>query len=127
MAIPIHAYFAKSSPGQGRFGTGDRRDGVMKKVLVGAVFGSLASYAAQAGPIDRACVATNRAANPLICACIQRVANVTLTGADQRLAAQLVRDPSKVQEVRQSGQPKHRAFWERYTAFGDAAVRACSD
>ncbi len=79
-----------------------------------------------AGPIDTACIKANRSANPQLCACIQRVANMTLTGSDQRLAARFFRDPGKAQEVRQSGRTSHREFWTRYTTFGEAAEQVCS-
>ncbi|XBC65593.1 hypothetical protein V5734_15780 [Defluviimonas sp. SAOS-178_SWC] len=82
--------------------------------------------AGAAGPIDSACIQSNRAANPLLCDCIQRVANMTLSGADQRLAAKFFRDPGKAQEVRQSGRSSHQAFWTRYTTFGEAAEQVCS-
>jgi hypothetical protein len=81
---------------------------------------------AKAGPIDRACQQTNRVANPLLCECIQRVANMTLTGPDQRLAAKFFQDPAKAQEVRTSGSDAHQAFWQRYTAFGATAEQICT-
>lgn len=85
-----------------------------------------APVAGKAGPIEPACIQSNRAANPMLCACIQRVANMTLSGADQRLAAKFFRDPGKAQEVRQSGSSRNREFWNRYTTFGQAAEQVCA-
>ena len=97
----------------------------MKPALLAAVT-ILAPAFAMAGPIDRACQQANRVANPLLCECIQRVANMTLTGSDQRLAAKFFQDPAKAQEVRSSGLPGHQRFWQRYTAFGDTAEQVCT-
>lgn len=79
------------------------------------------------GPIDQACIRTSKVANPVLCACIQRVANITLTGSDQRLAAKFFADPGKAQEVRQSGRSTHQAFWGRYVNFGETAEAVCSN
>ncbi len=82
--------------------------------------------AGTAGPINSACIQSNRAANLLLCDCIQRVANLTLSGADQRLAASFFRDPAKAQEVRLSGSTRHREFWTRYASFVTTAEQVCS-
>lgn len=98
----------------------------MRRTVLAAVIGVFAPIASTAGPIDSACIQSSRAANPMLCACIQRVANLTLSGADQRLAAKFFRDPGKAQEVRQSASTHHRDFWARYTSFGQAAEQACA-
>ncbi|MGB3317110.1 MAG: hypothetical protein WBB85_22210 [Albidovulum sp.] len=97
----------------------------MKPVLLAAFVISTPAIAS-AGPIDRACQQSNRVANPLLCECIQMVANMTLTGSDQRLAAKFFGDPAKAQEVRTSGSDAHQAFWQRYVAFGDTAEQICT-
>lgn len=98
----------------------------MKRAVLAAAIGVLAPIASIAGPIDSACLQSNRAANPMLCACIQRVANLTLSGADQRLAATFFHDPAKAQQVRQSASTRHREFWTRYTSFGEAAEQVCA-
>lgn len=82
--------------------------------------------AAQAGPISSACNASSRsAATPSLCACIQRVADQTLRGADQRRVATFFRDPDKAQIVRMSQKGADDAFWERYVTFGQRAEASC--
>ena len=74
------------------------------------------------GEIGQACMAGGRdAANPRTCACIQGVANQTLSGSDQRRAARFFSDPDEAQEVRASG----NSFWDRYEAFAAQAEAIC--
>ncbi|MCH2163794.1 MAG: hypothetical protein MK098_03950 [Marinovum sp.] len=82
---------------------------------------------AEAGPISRACNASDRkAANPRLCRCIQRAANATLTRSDQRIASKFFRDPHRAQEIRQSDRRSHEVFWNRYKRFGARAQSMCS-
>ncbi|MCM2561498.1 hypothetical protein M8756_05685 [Lutimaribacter sp. EGI FJ00015] len=82
--------------------------------------------AAQAGPIDRACNASPRKQKSIsLCACIQRVADASLTRREQRQAARFFSDPHRAQETRQSDRPGDELFWKRYRAFGDLAERTC--
>jgi hypothetical protein len=82
--------------------------------------------AAHAGPVSGACNASSRsAATPSLCACIQRVADQTLRGTDQRRVATFFRDPDKAQVVRMSQRDADDAFWERYVAFGQRAEASC--
>jgi hypothetical protein len=74
------------------------------------------------GEIGRACMAGGReAANTQLCACVQGVANQSLTAAEQRRAARFFTDPDEAQEARESGS----AFWERYRAFASQAEAIC--
>lgn len=66
------------------------------------------------------------AANRALCGCIQDVANLTLTGADQKLASTFFKDPDKAQEIRQSNRRSHERFWERYKEFGETAQTFCN-
>ena len=95
----------------------------MKKThLAGALSAlvlSLATSAAMAGPIERAC---NRA----VCGCIQQVADMTLRGSDQRRAAKLMKDPDLAHEVWVSKRGADDAFWDRYKAFGQQAEAYCA-
>lgn len=103
----------------------------MNKFLLGAGFAALSlvvmSSAASAGPIERACMSSKRdAANRSLCSCIQQVADITLGGSDQRLAASFFSDPDRAQKVRMSKTRKDDEFWNRYTTFGQQAAMACA-
>ena len=103
----------------------------MSKVLIGAGFAALSlvfmAGAASAGPIENACLQSNRnAANPTLCSCIQQVADVTLGGSDQRLAATFFRDPERAQKIHMSQNARDDAFWSRYVSFGQQAQMACA-
>lgn len=93
-------------------------------VLAGCGGGS--QRADPTGPIARACNGSDRqAANRQSCACIQVVANQRLSSADQRRGARFFGDPERAQDVRLSDTPANDAFWERWTAFGEAAEAQC--
>ncbi|TCS67475.1 hypothetical protein [Primorskyibacter sedentarius] len=78
------------------------------------------------GPISRACLASERkASSPRLCGCIQTVANRTLDGGDQRLAAKFFGDPHHAQEIRQSDRSSHEVFWKKYKSFASSAERSC--
>lgn len=82
---------------------------------------------ASAGPIENACLSSNRsAANRSLCSCIQQVADITLGGGDQRLAASFFKNPDRAQQVRMSKSSKDDAFWSRYVVFGQQAQMACA-
>lgn len=78
------------------------------------------------GPISKACMASDRKArNSTLCGCIQTVANQTLDGGDQRMAARFFSDPHQAQEIRQSDRLNHEVFWKKYKAFAGTAERSC--
>jgi hypothetical protein len=82
--------------------------------------------AVAAGPIERACLSSERASgNRALCGCIQQAANRTLTARDQRAAARFFRDPDRAQQVRMSRRESDRAFWQRYENFGSFAEVSC--
>lgn len=92
-----------------------------------AIFLSMSLGIAHAGPIERACMQSDRnAANRAVCSCIQQVANQTLGGADQRRAAKFFGDPDKANEVWLSKSHSDDAFWDRYKVFGSQAEAYCS-
>jgi len=102
---------------------------IMVAQRIGAVAGLiiLCAAPAMAGPIESACLRSDRdAASRQLCGCIQNVADATLTGSDQRLAASFFKDPHRAQEIRQSDSRSHAAFWERYKAFGETAEAYCA-
>jgi hypothetical protein len=87
----------------------------------------LAGPAAAAGPIEKACMNSDRrGASRAMCGCIQEVADMTLRGADQRRAAKFFSDPEEAQQVRMSDRDSDNAFWDRYKAFGDSARTLCA-
>nr|WP_088623866.1 hypothetical protein [Oceanicola sp. 22II-s10i] len=101
----------------------------MKAFTVAAVFAAstFTAGAALAGPIDNACMRSDRAsASRSLCGCIQNVANAMLTAQDQRLAAKFFTKPDMAQEVRMSKSAYHNEFWGRYKSFGAKAAASCS-
>ena len=78
------------------------------------------------GDVGKACMSAGRSqANPELCSCVQRAANVTLRGSDQARAAEFFADPQKAQDMRQSDNSGHEAFWLRYKAFVSTAEAIC--
>lgn len=103
----------------------------MKTILSGAALAvpllSVMLSAAHAGPIERACLRSDRdAANRAICSCIQQVADMTLPGGDQRRAARFFADPDRAHETWMSQRASDDAFWERYKNFGATAEAYCA-
>lgn len=81
---------------------------------------------AQAGVIERACRSSDRsAANPSLCRCIQKVANVQLTSSERKTVSKWFGDPHQAQVMRQSSNHRDEQFWERYKLFGDTAAKTC--
>lgn len=102
----------------------------MTKILLGTACAGLSllflTTMASAGPIESACMKSNRqAANRSLCSCIQQVADVTLRGGDQRLAASFFKNPERAQKVHMSQSQRDDAFWRRYVNFGKQAAQSC--
>ena len=100
----------------------------MKKPALAAALAVrvLPTLAAAGGPIERACLRSDRqAANSATCNCIQQVADMTLRSGDQKRAAKFFADPDEAQEVRFSSRSSDEAFWLRYKSFGEAAQAYC--
>lgn len=88
---------------------------------------TLSSVAAEAGPISRACMASDRNARSYaLCGCLQQVANKTLDRGDQRLAAKIFRKPQMAQDIKMSDSSSHEVFWKKYKNFGATATQTCS-
>ena len=104
----------------------------MKKLVLAGAFGALIlpmmTLAAAAGPIEKACNRSDRsAANRGVCACIQQVADMTLSRADQRRAAKFFADADEAQQVRMSKSDSDNAFWARYKNFATTAEAYCAN
>ena len=81
---------------------------------------------AEAGPINRACMASGRqTASRELCGCLDKVARGSLSASDRRKAARFFKDPQKAQDIRQSDKPSDEAFWKRYRAFTTTAAQTC--
>ena len=91
-----------------------------------AAFLPLMSGAASAGPIERACMASDRGGNRSLCGCIQQAADMTLSGGDQRRAAKFFKDPEVAHATWISQSSSDDAFWERYKQFGATAEATCA-
>ena len=86
----------------------------------------LAGSALAGSTIERACLNSDRNPGRSLCGCIQKIADVKLSSADQRLAAKFFRDPHLAQETRQSNNAAKERFWKRYRDFGETAEQNCS-
>ncbi|WP_405405841.1 hypothetical protein [Paracoccus sp. Ld10] len=99
---------------------------MLNRFVIAAATVVMTTPLAMAGPIDSACVRSDRArGNAPLCGCIQQVANQTLSRSDQRQAAQFFRDPHRAQEVRTSKSNSDNAFWARYRNFATQSERLC--
>ena len=88
---------------------------------------TLLSTAAAAGPIQSACLRSDRpGATRAMCGCIQEAADQTLSNSDQRRAAAFVKDPDKAHKVWLSKSDRDDEFWERYKNFGATAEAFCA-
>jgi hypothetical protein len=98
---------------------------VILSLVLSAGLVPLAAPAA-AGVIERACLSSDRGGNRALCSCIQRAADRTLSGRDQRTAARFFTDPDRAQQVRMSDRQSDREFWDRYKSFGYYAEVSCA-
>ncbi|WP_137110318.1 hypothetical protein [Rhodobacter sp. SY28-1] len=91
-----------------------------------AAFLPALSSIAAAGPIERACMASDRGGNRSLCGCIQQAADMTLSGGDQKRAAKFFKDPEAAHSTWVSQSKSDDAFWERYKSFGQTAEAYCA-
>jgi hypothetical protein len=99
---------------------------MLNRIVIAAAAIMLTAPLAIAGPIDSACIRSDRArGNKPLCGCIQQVANQTLSRSDQRRAANFFKDPHQAQEVRMSKSNADNAFWARYKRFTQSAEAYC--
>lgn len=95
-------------------------------VAAAAAFFPVMSSVAMAGPIERACMASDRGGNRSLCGCIQQAADMTLSGGDQKRAAKFFKDPEAAHATWISQSKSDDAFWERYKSFGQTAEAYCA-
>ncbi|MDT1062896.1 hypothetical protein RM190_13540 [Paracoccus sp. CPCC 101403] len=100
---------------------------MLNRLITAAAAVVLTTPLAVAGPIDSACVRSERGArNGALCGCIQQVADSTLSRSDQRRAARFFKDAEEAQAVRMSKTDADNAFWARYQNFASTAEAYCS-
>jgi len=99
----------------------------MKKLTLTCLILALTTGAAPAGDLIRkACLKSGRpSATSAMCRCIQATADTRLNRKDQKLAASFFADPHKAQEIRQSDNTSHEAFWQRYKQWAAVAEDSC--
>ncbi|WP_333682941.1 hypothetical protein [Pontibaca methylaminivorans] len=100
----------------------------MKRFLSGTlVFGALIlAEPVLAGPIDRACRQSARAAaTSQLCGCLQSLADTTLKRSDHRRVARFFNKPDKAQKLRQSNRRRDAELWQRYRGYADLAEQVC--
>ena len=96
------------------------------QAAVALLIGICAAKAALAGPIEQACLRSDRqAVNLAACSCIQGVADFTLEGGDQRKVAGFFKNPERAEKARAADGRSDEAFWSRYEAFGSQAEVYC--
>lgn len=93
-------------------------------VAAAALFPAMSSVA-MAGPIENACMASDRGGNRALCGCIQQAADMTLSGGDQRRAAKFFKNPEAAHATWISQKASDDAFWDRYKSFGQTAEAYC--
>jgi hypothetical protein len=91
-----------------------------------AATSALVTSIATAGPIERACMASDRGGSRALCGCIQQAADMTLSGGDQRRAAKFFKNPEAAHSTWTSQSKSDDAFWERYKSFGQTAEAYCA-
>ena len=98
-----------------------------KHVLVAALgAGLLVGSVAEAGPIKRACMKSDRsAASRELCSCIEKVARPMFSRSEERRIARFFKNPDLTQEVRASSRASDERFWEKYQRWGELAEARC--
>jgi hypothetical protein len=100
----------------------------MKSIVLlaaAAAFLPVMSSVAVAGPIERACMASDRGGNRSLCGCNHQAADKTQSGGDQRRAAKFFKDPEAAHATWISQSKSDDAFWDRYKSFGQTAEAYC--
>jgi hypothetical protein len=103
----------------------ERMKSYLFAAAVAAIF-AVISGAAVAGPIERACMSSDRGGNRSLCGCIQQAADMTLSGGDQKRAAKFFKDPEAAHSTWTSQSASDDAFRDRYKSFGQTAEAYCA-
>lgn len=81
---------------------------------------------ANANPIERACMTSQRNASPSLCSCIGVAADATLNRSQMREGARWFDDPQRAQDVRQSDRESDEQMWAAWRTFSTLAEQRCS-
>lgn len=100
---------------------------MINRFMIAAAAVVLTAPLAIAGPVDSACMRSDRNTSRQLCGCIQRAADMTLSRADQRRAAKFFTDADQAQKVRMSKSDADNAFWTRYKNFAATAEAYCTN
>lgn len=85
----------------------------------------LVPTALHANPIQRACMAADRAVSQALCSCIGDAADSTLTQSQMREGARWFNDPQRAQDTRQSDRASDEAMWQAWRTFSSLAQQRC--
>lgn len=86
-----------------------------------------AGPAAASTEIQRACMNAGRsAASPVLCGCVQDVAEAMFSRSERNRIVKFFKDPHLTQELRQSDRSSDERFWEKYKQFGSAVQANCN-
>jgi hypothetical protein len=96
-------------------------------LVISLGFASGVAGAAEArGTIESACLRSDRpAANRVLCACLQQVADAVLSPGEQRKGARFFADAELSQLAKVSQSATDKTFWEKWEVFSATAVKYC--
>ena len=98
----------------------------MTKYVMSVFVALFVPHVLSAEVVKNACLSVERKRADLdTCKFIQVAADATLTVSDQKLAASIILNPEKSQEIRSSSRRSMEQFWERYVNFGELAETYC--
>jgi hypothetical protein len=80
---------------------------------------------AQANPIERACMASDRDASRALCSCIGQAADNALSRSQMREGARWFDDPQRAQDTRQSDRARDEEMWQAWRTFSTLAQQSC--
>ncbi|MBY4893228.1 hypothetical protein A8B78_04830 [Jannaschia sp. EhC01] len=80
---------------------------------------------AEANPIQRACMASDRYTSRSLCSCIGEAADATLSRSQMREGARWFDDPQRAQDTRQSDRERDEEMWQAWRTFSSLAEQRC--
>lgn len=81
---------------------------------------------ANANPIERACMSSDRNGSRALCSCIGVAADATLNRNQMREGARWFDDPQRAQDVRQSDRATDEQMWAAWRTFSTLAEQRCN-